>query len=123
MKPPTILVIEDNPLSLKMTRIALESEGYRVVTAADASTGWQAAKEEAPDLILQDLILPDMDGFELLEKLRALPKAAGIPIIALSGLLSETERSEGLKRGLTDYFIKPMEPSLLVQSVGKHLKI
>jgi PAS domain S-box-containing protein len=123
MKTPTILIIEDNPLSLKMTRIALETEGYHVLTAENALIGWETARDAHPDLIIQDLILPDMDGFDLVTRLRALPGAESVPIVAFSGYLSKAEQTKGLDAGFTDYFLKPMEPSVLVQSVRNYLKI
>ncbi len=90
---PSILVVEDNPTARKMLRLALEAEGYRVIEAFDGATALTRAIAEAPDLIVQDLVLPDMDGLELLRRLRALPGGAGKPIIALSGFQSLIEKA------------------------------
>ena len=74
-EPPIILVIEDNPITRKMVRVALASEGYAVLEAPDGATALQLAAGHHLDLVLQDLLLPDMDGFDLVGRLRALPGA------------------------------------------------
>ena len=89
----TVLVVEDNPLTRKMLRVTLEMEGYSVIEAEDGRTALAAATAEMPDLVLQDLILPDMNGFELVRMLRALPGGADAPILALSGFLSRIEEA------------------------------
>jgi len=107
-----ILVVEDNPLTRKMLRITLQSEGYRVVEAADGRAALAALEQEKPALVLQDLILPDMNGFELLRQLR---QVAGedTPIIALTGFLSRIEEARGTEVGFTALLLKPVEPSVL----------
>ena len=70
-----ILVVEDNEITRKMVRVTLQADSYEVVEAADAATALQLATAACPDLILLDLRLPDMDGFDLLSRLRALPEA------------------------------------------------
>src|SRR5207247_8914857 len=91
MSSPTILIVEDNPVTRKMLRVALESECYRVLEAGDGQTALDLMAQYRPELVLQDLLLRDLDGFELVQRLRALPGSAGIPIIAISGLLSRPE--------------------------------
>jgi diguanylate cyclase (GGDEF)-like protein/PAS domain S-box-containing protein len=117
----TILVVDDNAIMRKMVRLALESEGYRVLEAATGHAGLQVTEAERPDLILQDLLLPDIDGFELVQRLRALPHAADIPILAFSGFLSKIEQSHSLQAGFSDHLYKPVEASRLVQTVQAHL--
>src|SRR5579863_8030578 len=90
---PSILVVEDNPTTRRMLRLALVTVGYGVVEAADARAALAVAEKTLPDLVLQDLILPDMDGLELLRRLRALPGGTGLPILALSGFLSRLEEA------------------------------
>ena len=87
-------------MTRKMLRVALESEGYAAIEAADARTALAAVAEGWPDLVLQDLMLPDMDGIELLRRLRALPGGLELPILALSGFLSRLEESRDRRRGL-----------------------
>jgi PAS domain S-box-containing protein len=118
---PTILLVEDNPTTRKMLRVTLAAEGYRVVEAGDGRAALAAAEKALPDFVLQDLILPDMDGLELLRRLRALPGAAALPIVALSGFLSRLEESQGKPGGFTASLVKPIEPRRLVEAVRAHL--
>jgi len=98
---PAILIVEDNPITRKMLRLTLESEGYTTREAPDARTALAVAAESWPDLVLQDLILPDMDGLELLRHLRAMPGGPELPIVALSGFLSRLEESPTGGSGFT----------------------
>lgn len=118
---PTILVVEDNPTTLKMLRVALEAEGYRVVEAGDGRTALAAVERARPDLVLQDLILPDMDGLELVRRLRVLDGCADLPVVALSGFLSRLEESRTTDVGFTSFLVKPIEPSRLVEALRIHL--
>ncbi|HKA90530.1 MAG TPA: response regulator [Haliangiales bacterium] len=115
---PKILVIEDNPVTRKMVRAALTRDGFQVEESGSAQAAIQAALKTQPDLILQDLVLPDMSGFELLGRLRAQPGWTDKPIVALTGL-TDQEHLRGA--GFTDVLIKPVEPSRLVRSVRSHL--
>jgi DNA-binding response OmpR family regulator len=116
----TILIAEDNPTTMKMLRLALESEGYAVVEAPDARSALAAAQHRLPDLVLQDLLLPDMDGLELVQHLRALT-GSELPILALSGLLSRLDESRTAEAGFTALLLKPLEPSRLIESVRSYL--
>jgi PAS domain S-box-containing protein len=118
---PSILVVEDNPAARKMLRLALVTEGYVVVEAVDARAALAAAESTLPDLILQDLILPDMDGLELLRRLRALPGGTELPILALSGFLSRLEEAQTDQEGFTALLVKPIEPSRLIEAIRVYL--
>jgi PAS domain S-box-containing protein len=115
-----ILVVEDNPLTRKMLRITLESEGYTVIEAADGRAALAVLEREKPALILQDLVLPDMNGFELLRQLRQLGGEA-TPIIALTGFLSRIEEARGAEVGFTALLLKPVEPSHLLEFIRPYL--
>jgi PAS domain S-box-containing protein len=119
--PSEILVVEDNPITRKMLRITLESEGYVTREASDARTALAMAAESWPDLVLQDLILPDMDGLELLRQLRAMPGGSELPILALSGFLSRLEESPTGAAGFTALLVKPIESPRLVEAIGRYL--
>jgi CheY-like chemotaxis protein len=116
-----ILVVEDNPVTRKMFRIALETDGHEVVEAADGAASLRAAAESAPDLILQDLVLPDVDGYELARRLRALPKVAATPIVAISGFQGAAGRLESSGGEFVDFLFKPIEPSRLLPAVRGYL--
>ena len=121
MKTPSILVIEDNPITRKMVRVALTAEGYALLEAPDGRSALKLAGRQFPDLILQDLLLPDVDGFDLVRQLRALPGGAVVPILAISGFLS-TEQARNLPAGFTDYLFKPVAPSHLIRTVQAYLR-
>ena len=116
-----ILVVEDNATSRKLFRIALESEGYYVVEAADASSAIKTLSQKKFDIVLQDLVLPDLHGFELVGLLRALPNGADVPILAVSGFLSRVEEAQATDIGFTALLVKPVEPSRLIEAVRMFL--
>jgi PAS domain S-box-containing protein len=114
---PTILVVEDNPITRKMLRVTLETEDYRVIEAADGRGALAACEAELPDLVLQDLILPDTNGFELVRRLRAFPGASSLPILALSGFLGRIKEAETVEGRFTALLVKPIEPFRLLDVV------
>lgn len=123
MKEYTILIIEDNAITRKMLRVTLECEHYHVLIAEDGKTALEQARTGKPDLILQDLILPDIDGIELNRQLRALLEVAEIPILALSGFLSKMEEIQHSHVGFTGFILKPVEPSHLVEILKSYLPL
>ena len=118
--PHEILLIEENPISRKAVRSALQVEGY-TIEAPDGGTGLKLIARHLPDLVLQDLLLPDVNGFELVSQLRALPRAAKIPILALTGLMAKGDEKRIANAQFTDYLFKPVEPSLLVSTIRTYL--
>jgi diguanylate cyclase (GGDEF)-like protein len=117
-----ILLIEDNPISRKAVRTALEVEGFTIAEAADGGTGLKLMAQHLPDLVLQDLLLPDINGFELVSRLRALPGAAKIPILALTGLMAKDDERKIADAQFNDYLFKPVEPSLLLSTIRTYLE-
>ena len=120
MTGPQILVVEDNPLTRKMLRVTLETDGYTVIEAQDGRAALAALQRETPALVLQDLVLPDMNGFELIRQLR---RVAGveIPILALSGFLSRVEEARGAEAGFTALLLKPISPTHLLEVIRPYL--
>jgi PAS domain S-box-containing protein len=116
-----ILIVEDNEITRKMVRVTLQAESYEVVEAADAATALHLAPAARPDLILLDLRLPDLDGFDLLSRLRALPELTDVPVIAVSGFVSRLEEARASAIGFTDFLVKPVQPSELIRVVQAHL--
>ncbi|MBA3502505.1 MAG: response regulator, partial [Deltaproteobacteria bacterium] len=97
------------------------AEGFDVVEASSGVEALAAVARKQPDLVLQDLLLPDMDGFDLIGQLRALPEMASVPIVAFSGFLSRLEAGRAAGVGFTDFLAKPVEPSRLLQLVLTYL--
>jgi CheY-like chemotaxis protein len=118
---PRILLVEDNPITRKMVRFALENKDFVVLEAPDGATAFHLLKTEGADLVLQDLVLPDTDGFELVHKLRSLPNALETPILAFSGFLTKLEEAHVSAVGFDDVITKPVEPSRLLQIIKSHL--
>src|SRR5690606_17628142 len=116
-----ILLVEDNPITRKMVRFALESQGFGVIEAPDGAAALGAFRDNPIALVLQDIVLPDIDGFELAQAPRALPGGADVPILAVSGLMSKLEEARVSAVGFDDVIAKPVEPSRLLQIVRAHL--
>jgi DNA-binding response OmpR family regulator len=116
-----ILVVEDDPDLVELLSFNLRACGLVVSTAVNGSDGLKKARSIIPDLILLDLILPELDGFGVCEILRREPDTAGIPIIIVSAVSSEFARLAGLEAGANDYFTKPFSPKQLVARVQDFL--
>jgi PAS domain S-box-containing protein len=116
-----VLVVEDNPTTLKMLTVALRTAEFDVMAAADGEAALALARERPPDVVIQDLVLPDMDGFELLRRLRTLPGSESVPVLALSGFLARMEEARDRHLGFTAFVAKPIEPSRLVEIVHRCL--
>ncbi len=119
--PATVLLVEDNPITRKLVRFALSQDDIELVEAVDGATALKLVNTRRFDLILQDLLLPDMDGLTLVAALRAASPARSIPILAFSGLLSQLEEKRIAGAGFTDFVTKPIEPSKLLRIIRAHL--
>jgi CheY-like chemotaxis protein len=117
----TILVVEDNPITRKMFRVTLETAGYAVREAGDGREALELAGSDPPALIVQDVRLPGMSGFDLAERLRALPQCADVPIIAMSGMLTRDEEKRIAAVLFHEFLAKPVAPSLLLEAIRAHL--
>jgi len=116
-----ILLVEDNPITCKLVRFTLESEHYTVIEAHDGAAARAQFRDQRPALVLLDLLLPDVAGFDLLRELRALPHGHDVPILAFSGMLSSHDQARLSEAGFDDVVSKPIEPSRLVQIVRGYL--
>jgi len=118
-----ILIIEDDKFLRELIAQKLIKEGYDIVEAVDGEKGIKSVKEEKPDLILLDLILPGIDGFEVLSKIKEDPVLSQIPVIILSNLGQKDDIERGLKIGAADYLIKAhFTPGEIVEKVKTILK-
>jgi PAS domain S-box-containing protein len=122
-RPAIILLVEDNPITRRLVRSALGSEGYQVLEAADGRTALSLMTREHPDLVLLDLLLPDASGVELVERLRAIPGRADVPIIALTGFQPREDDARALAAGFNEFVLKPIEPSRLLDTVRGYLAL
>jgi CheY-like chemotaxis protein len=115
-----VLLIEDDVDAAEMYRLRLAADGYTVVTANDGREGLRMATDEAPDFIYLDLRLPGLDGFEVLEHLRADPETATIPVIILTNFGEPELRERGLRLGALEFLVKAdTTPGQLSESVGR----
>jgi DNA-binding response OmpR family regulator len=108
----TILTIDDSPEVLNVVKNLL-SKDYTVKGAINGPTGLKIAESQSPDLILLDIMMPEMDGYEVCRQLKANPKTTNIPIIFLTGQDTLMEEAKGLMVGAADFLLKPIEPRLL----------
>ncbi len=112
-----ILVIEDDPSALRLIQYTLQQEGYQVLTATNGLAGIRKAQNEEPDLIVLDIMLPGIDGFEICHRLRAEPQTAQLPILMLSAKAQEIDKATGFKVGADDYLTKPADPAEILSRV------
>ena len=112
-----ILIVEDNTELLELLRQAVKEAGFTVVTATNGLEALDQAKAVVPDLVVLDLVLPELDGFAVCETLRRNPAMANTPIILLTGLSSEFTRYAGIESGGDEYVTKPSSPSHLVSRI------
>ena len=118
---PKILVVDDEPEAVELVEFNLKQSGYAVMTADDGAEALKKARAQTPDLIVLDVMLPEMDGFEICKSLRLDTTTAKIPIIMLTAKAAEIDRVLGLELGADDYLTKPFSPRELMQRIKKIL--
>jgi len=118
MPSPTVLVVEDDPVILRLLEVNFDLEGFGVVLAHDGAEGVEKARESRPDIIVSDIMMPKMSGIELVEALKADDATAAIPIILLSAKAQTSDLKAGMDAGADDYVTKPFEPLDLVDRVN-----
>lgn len=119
---PKILLVEDNEMNRDMLTRRLEKRGYTISIAVDGGEGVAKAKAEAPDLILMDMSLPVLDGWDATRQVKADPATAGIPVIALTAHAMEGDRQKALAAGCDDFDTKPVELNRLLLKIEELLK-
>lgn len=117
-----VLVVDDEPEIVSLVAYHLERAGYAVSTATDGATAIVKARQEQPRLIVLDVMLPGITGFEVLEALRARPDTKDVPVLMLTALQDDEDRIRGLSLGVDDYVTKPFNPEELVLRVGAILR-
>lgn len=117
--PRTVLVVEDQEDNRQILSVYLEYVGYRVVSAVNGADGVDLARIERPDLIVMDISMPVLDGYEALRLLRDDPDLRDTPVIALTAHALSTDREAVLAAGFDSYLAKPIEPRLVVNEVQR----
>lgn len=123
-KPVKVLIVDDDAFLSGIYATKLELEGFLVVTARDGEEGLKAAMREKPDLILLDVLMPKLDGFEVLKRLKADAETKPIPVIMLTNLGQKEDIEKGLQDGAVDYLIKAhFVPAEAVEKIKKVLNL
>lgn len=115
--PKKIMVVDDEPYIARVIKFKLEQEGYIVISANDGITGLNKIREEKPDLVLLDVMMPGMTGYEVCQKIKGDAELAGIPVVILTAKGQERDREQGFSMGASDYITKPFSPNRLLELV------
>ena len=116
-----ILIVDDSPTELHVVQTLLERHGYETSTADSGEGGIRAAMERRPDLILMDVVMPGMNGFQATRKLTRSSPTADIPVIVVTSKDQETDRIWALRQGASDYLVKPVDESHLIEKIEAQL--
>ncbi|NQT72757.1 MAG: response regulator [Chloroflexi bacterium] len=116
-----VLVVDDDPGIVRLMERFLQREGYEVITATNGLQALKTAKNEQLELIILDLMLPGVDGFEVCHRLRSEPNTSGVPIVMVSGKAEEKDREAAAEAGADAYLLKSADPSELHQQVKEIL--
>jgi len=118
MAPATVLVVDDDPVILKLLEVNFEMEGFKVVRAADGFEGLERAREVLPDIVVLDVMMPRMTGYEVAKALREDDTTAHIPIIFVTARAQSSDVERGMELGVDDYVTKPFDPLDLIARVN-----
>ena len=119
---PTVLVVDDDEFQHKIVSKILENENYHLVFAAGGVEALSVLRKTRPDLILMDVMMPGMDGLEVMRQMQTVPRLAGIPVIMITGKGEKNTVTESLKAGATDFMVKPFARDTLLGKVAKVLR-
>ncbi|MBM2576519.1 phosphate regulon transcriptional regulator PhoB [Jannaschia sp. Os4] len=122
MSAPTVLVVEDEPSQREVLVYNLEAEGYDVLSADAGDAAWEMARDEGPDLILLDWMLPEVSGIEVCRRIKAAPETRAIPVVMISARAEELDRVRGLETGADDYVVKPYSVPELMARIRTQLR-
>lgn len=118
-----ILLVDDNPTNLQLLFETLDGRGYKLLIAKDGNAALSIARKACPNLILLDIMMPEIDGYEVCRQLKADPATAEIPVIFLSALTDTKDKVQGLDLGAVDYVTKPFQPDEVIARVNTHLTV
>ena len=118
-----ILIVDDTPANVKMLSVKLTNEYYEVLTAKDGKTALDAVQNDAPDLVLLDVMMPGMDGFDVCRQIKENPKTTHLPVVLLTALSGRDDRVRGLEAGADDFLTKPVEDTTLFARVRSLVRL
>jgi DNA-binding response OmpR family regulator len=118
MAPATVLVVDDDPVILKLLEVNFEMEGFEVIRASDGAEGLERAREMRPDIVILDVMMPRMTGYEVAKALREDAGTAHIPIIFVTARAQSSDVERGMELGVADYVTKPFDPLDLIARVN-----
>ena len=113
----TVLIVDDSPTEVHVIKTMLEKQGYQTLTAESGEVGIEQAKTAKPDVILMDVVMPGLNGFQATRQLSRDPATANIPVIIVSTKGQETDRAWGLRQGAKEYLVKPITASELIGKI------
>jgi len=116
-----ILIIDDSPTDAYLVKNMLESQGYQTTEASNGEEGIQKAKDIKPNLIIMDVVMPGLNGFQATRKITKSPETSHIPVIIVSSKNMESDKAWGLMQGAKDFLVKPVEQKQLLEVVKKHI--
>jgi CheY-like chemotaxis protein len=117
-----ILVVDDEPTIVRLMEFILARQGHEMIVAVNGEEALEKIRSQQPDLVLLDIMMPRIDGYEVAQRLRADPATATLPIIMLSAKAQEEDIRRGVEVGVDEYVTKPFSPDHLVQVVSEYLK-
>jgi len=123
MERKKILVVDDDKKSRYLVSFLLEKEGFKVIMATNGLEGIEAARKQQVDLIIMDIKMPKMDGYETTRRIRRLKKYKSIPIIALTSYAITEDKEKVIKAGCTEYMSKPITPETFISEIKKFLEV
>ena len=116
-----MLVVDDDPVIVRLLKVNFEMEGYEVATAADGEQGLAAARSERPDVVVSDIMMPRLDGYETCARLKQEDGTKDIPVVFLSAKAQQSDIDKGKAFGVADYLTKPFDPNDLIDMVERLL--
>ncbi|HEX7031072.1 MAG TPA: response regulator, partial [Gammaproteobacteria bacterium] len=118
---PVVLIVDDSPTEVHVLKTHLEKNGFDTVIAEDGESGLKLAKESKPDLIIMDVVMPGMSGFQATRQLAKDPATQDIPVVIVTTKDQETDKVWGMRQGAYDYIVKPVTEKQLVDKVNEAL--
>jgi twitching motility two-component system response regulator PilH len=113
----TVLIVDDSPTEVHVLKTMLEKNGYTVISATSGEQGIAVAKERKPDLVLMDIVMPGLNGFQATRQLTTNPETSHIPVLIVTTKNQETDRVWGIRQGAKDYLTKPVSEQELIGKV------